>query len=84
MGYAPVDEAVPKRLPPLKEIKNVNQEIESKVESVLLLTLQTKCSELGKEVEDEKALRKQIEIENSMLKSQLLNMEQVGFLMNED
>jgi len=80
MGYA-LDDVAPKRLPPLKEIsvnnnKPLNQELESKIESSLVLTLQAKCTELGKEVEEDKALRKQAEVENSMLKSHLLNMEQ--------
>jgi len=80
MGYA-LDDVAPKRLPPLKEIsvnnnKPLNQELESKIESSLVLTLQAKCTELGREVEEDKALRKQAEVENSMLKSHLLNMEQ--------
>jgi len=82
MGYA-LDDVAPKRLPPLKEIsvnnnnKALNQELESRVETALIQTLQAKCTELGKEVEEDKALRKQAEVENSMLKSHLLNMEQV-------
>ena len=81
MGYA-LEDVAPKRLPPLKEIsvnnnKQLNAELESKIESSLVQTLQAKCTELGKEVEEDKALRKQAEVENSMLKSHLLNMEQV-------
>ena len=79
MGYA-LDEPAPKKLPPLKEIninRNVNQELESKVESSLVTMLQQKCSELGKEAEEDKALRKQMEIENTMLRSHIMNLEQV-------
>jgi len=81
MGYA-TDDIPSKRLPPLKEIhnnKNLNQEIEAKIESSLVATLQAKCSELGREIEEDKALKKQTEVENSFLKSQIMNMEQVTF-----
>jgi len=79
MGYA-TDDLSSKRLPPLKEInnnKNLNQEIEAKIESSLVITLQNKCTELGREIEEDKAIKKQTEVENSFLKSQIMNMEQV-------
>ena len=58
--------------------KALNQELESRVETALVQALQAKCTELGREVEEDKALRKQAEVESSMLKSHLLNMEQVN------
>lgn len=79
MGYA-VDEALAKKLPPLKEInmnKNPNQELESKIELSIVTMLQSKCSELAKEAEEDKANKKQTEVENSMLKSHILNLEKV-------
>lgn len=90
MGYA-TDDIPSKRLPPLKEIhnnKNLNQEIEAKIESSLVATLQAKCSELGREIEEDKALKKQTEVENSFLKSQIMNMEQeirqIHVMLNEE
>lgn len=79
MGYA-IDEAAPKKLPPLKEVsnKNPNQELEARVESSIIAMLQNKCSELGKEAEEDKALRKQTEVENSMMKSHVENLEKVS------
>lgn len=79
MGYA-LDDAVSKKLPPLQEIsqnRNLNRDLEAKIESEIITMLQAKCSELGKEAEEDKASRKQAEIENCMLRSQIANMEKV-------
>jgi hypothetical protein len=83
MGYA-IDDSAPKKLPPIKEISgnkagNPNLDLESRVESSIIAMLQSKCSELGKEVEEDKALRKQAEVENSMMKSHITNLEQVSY-----
>lgn len=81
MGYAMEDPPV-KRLPPLKEINqnkntNLNPELEARVENSIMTMLQQKCSELGKEAEENKAAKRQIEIENSMLLNKMGEMERV-------
>lgn len=79
MGYA-VDDAPSKKLPPLQEVnpnRNLNKDLEARVESEIIAMLQAKCSELAKEAEEDKASKKQAEIENCMLRSQIANMEKV-------
>jgi hypothetical protein len=78
MGYIKEEQA-PKKLPPLKENNNkiLNSEIENRIESSIVQLLESKYNELGKEVEEAKAKKKEIEIENSMLKSTVMNLERV-------
>lgn len=78
MGYVK-EELPPKKLPPLKENNNkaLNSDLESKVESGLVSMLEQRCMELGRECEEAKAKRKEIEVENCLLKSTILNLEKV-------
>jgi hypothetical protein len=81
MGYA-LDNAVSKKLSPLHEVnpnRNVNRDLEARVESEIIAMLQAKCSELAKEAEEDKANKKQAEIEVCMLRSQIANMEKVDY-----
>jgi len=78
MGYVK-DEPLPKKLPPLKEniLKNPNSELENRVESSIVSLLEARCNELSREVEEEKAKRKEVEVGNAMLKSNIANLEKV-------
>ena len=85
MGYA-LDDAVSKKLSPLQEVsqnRNLNKDLEAKIESEIITMLQAKCSELAKEAEEDKASKKQAEIENCMLRSQVANMEKVQTPSND-
>ena len=56
----------------------LNQKLEKQVESQLVQLLETKCSELGVEIEEEKGLKKQQEIENIRLRTIIGNLEKVN------
>jgi hypothetical protein len=79
MGYVK-EEPVPKKLPPLKENiqKNLNSELENKVETSMIVLLESRCSELAREIEGEKGKRKEIEVENAILRSNITNLEKVS------
>jgi hypothetical protein len=79
MGYVREEAPLPKKLPPLKENvnKSINSELDSRVESAMVMILENKCAEQVKEIEDEKGRRKEIEVENAYLKSTISNLEKV-------
>ena len=80
MGYVK-EEPIPKKLPPLKENiqKNPNSELENRVESSMIMLLEGRCNELSKEIEEEKGKRKEVEVENAILRSNISNLEKVSF-----
>ena len=81
MGFVR-QEATPKSqkviLPPLKENIEVNSELESRVENAVIAMLEEKCKELGREVEEARAQKKEFEIDNTRLRGVIGKLEIVN------
>ena len=65
-------------LPSIKEGRALNEPLEHKVENSVIRMLEERCREQGQELEDSKALQRQVELENVKLRGMVGQLEFVG------